>query len=76
MHSIHDYLQLSKALACSIQKLLGVQSEQDNQGYKEMKDTCNDCKLHHTQKKNIGLEKTGKKTLLIMQFMLPNFRIM
>ena len=57
-------------------KLVGVQSGQDNQGYKEMEGHCamiaNKIRL-----KNIGLEKQQKTLLInIMRFMLPNVRIM
>ena len=57
-----------------LSKLIRVQSKLDNKVYKEMigqvlwSQLPSDCK-------NIGLEKQ-QKPLLIMRFMLPNFRIM
>ena len=55
-------------------KVVRVQSKQDNQVYKEMKGYMLWSQLP-SDRKNIGLEKQ-QKTLLIMRFMLPNFRIM
>ena len=55
-------------------KVVRVQSKQDNQVYKEMKGYMLWSQLP-SDLKNIGLEKQ-QKTLLIMRFMLPNFRIM
>ena len=55
-------------------KVLRVQSKQDNQSYKEMKGHMLWLQLS-SDGKVIGLEKQ-QKTLLLMRFMLPNFRIM
>ena len=56
-----------------LSKVVRVQNKQDNQVYKEMKGYMLWSQLP-SDRKNIGLEKTAK-TLLIMCFMLPNFRI-
>ena len=53
-----------------LSKVVRVQSKQDNQGYKEMKGH-----MLSDSKNIIGLEKQ-QKTLLLMRFMLLNFRIM
>ena len=55
-------------------KLIRVQSKLDNQVYKEMIGQVLWSQLP-SDRKNIGLEKQ-QKNLLIMRFMLPNFRIM
>ena len=55
-------------------KLIRVQSKLDNQVYKEMIGQVLWSQLP-SDRKNIGLEKQ-QKTLLIMRFMLLNFRIM
>ena len=57
-----------------LSKLIRVQSKLDNQDYKEMIGQVLWSQLP-SDRKNIGLEKQ-QKTLLIMRFMLPNFRIM
>ena len=57
-----------------LSKLIRVQSKLDNQVYKEMIGQVLWSQLP-SDRKNIGLEKQ-QKTLLIMRFMLPNFRIM
>ena len=57
-----------------LSKVVRVQSKLDNQVYKEMKGYMLWSQLP-SDRKNIGLEKQ-QKTLLIMRFMLPNFRIM
>ena len=57
-----------------IAKLIRVQSKLDNQVYKEMIGQVLWSQLP-SDRKNIGLEKQ-QNTLLIMRFMLPNFRIM
>ena len=57
-----------------LSKVIRVQSEQDDQVYKEMIGQVLSLQLP-SDRKNTGLEKQPK-TLLIMCFMLPNFRIM
>ena len=57
-----------------LSKLIRVQSKLDNQVDKEMIGQVLWSQLP-SDRKNIGLEKQQKK-LLIMRFMLPNFRIM
>ena len=57
-----------------LSKVVRVQSKQDNQGYKEMKGHMLWLQLT-SDSKNIGLEKQ-QKPLLLMRFMLLNFRIM
>ena len=57
-----------------LSKLIRVQSKLDNQVYKEMIGQVLWSQLP-SDRKNIGLEKQ-QKTLLIMRFMFPNFRIM
>ena len=58
-----------------LSKRIRVQSKLDNQVYKDMIGQVLWSQLP-SDRKNIGLEKQQKKTLLIMRFMLPNFRIM
>ena len=55
-------------------KVDGVQNEQDNQDDKEMKGHMQWLQLI-SDWRNVALETTAK-ILLIMRFMLPNFRIM
>ena len=57
-----------------LSKPIRVQSKLDNQVYKEMIGQVLWSQLP-SDRKNIGLEKQ-QKNLLIMRFMLPNFRIM
>ena len=53
-----------------------VQSEQDNQGYKEMKGHKSHAMIaNNFRPKSSDLEEK-QKPLLIMRFMLPNFMIM
>ena len=55
-------------------KVIRVKSKHDNQVYKEIKGHMLWLQLL-SDRKNTGLEKQ-QKTLLIMRFMLPNFRSM
>ena len=57
-----------------LSKLIRIQSKLDNQVYKEMIGQVLWSQLP-SDRKNIGLEKQ-QNTLLIMRFMLQNFRIM
>ena len=57
-----------------LSNLIRVQSKLDNQVYKEMIGQVLWSQLP-SDRKNIGLEEQ-QKNLLIMRFMLPNFRIM
>ena len=58
-----------------LSKLIRVQRKLDNQVYKEMIGQVQLWSQLPSDRKNIGLEKQ-QNTLLIMRFMLPNFRIM
>ena len=58
-----------------LSKFIRVQRKLDNQVYKEMIGQVQLWSQLPSDRKNIGLEKQ-QNTLLIMRFMLPNFRIM
>ena len=58
-----------------LSKLIRVQRKLDNQVYKEMIGQVQLWSQLPSDRKNIGLEKQ-QNTLLVMRFMLPNFRIM
>ena len=64
----------SQCSSLLLSKLIRVQSKLDNQVYKEMIGQVLWSQLP-SDLKNIGLEKQ-QNTLLIMRFMLLNFRIM
>ena len=51
MHSIHGVLATFNALACSIQKLLGLKVSKIIKVIRKWKDTCNDCKYTHQNRK-------------------------